>query len=83
MAPHSIESSAMATEIKSRKGQPPLAQPVSNQTAASAEGTRIVAEATRIPKLDQSKRLAGGNDVIRDRSAKTTLATPELRDGGG
>src|SRR5438105_295073 len=76
MPPHSMASRATPTAIITRKGQPP------NQAAASAPGTRMVAEAMRRPRLDQSNFLAGGKDVIWNDCAVPTVAGGELRDGG-
>jgi hypothetical protein len=77
-----MDRRATAMAIKTRKGQPPLAHPVSNQIAAKTNGTRTVAETTRIPRLDQSKDLlAGGKDIVRHSAAETTFTLGILGKG--
>ena len=66
----------MAIHSTSRKATPPT------QTAITATGARIAADMILNLRLDQSKRLAGGEDVIDLGSAKTPFAGLIFRQGG-
>jgi len=82
MAPHSMDNIATAIAIRTRNGQPPRAQPVSNQIAAKTRGMRMVAETARTPRFDQSKDfLACGKDVVRHSAAKPPFPFRKFRKG--
>src|SRR3954469_19532944 len=74
---HSRASNATPTRIKPRYQTSP------NHTAATTVGTSTVAEATRIRRLLQLKRLAGDGDVIDGDTSIATVAAAIFRQRGG